>query len=104
EWSNAQSLTPEKLKRFTPDVGWQVSYDVLRHSRGSRADVNAHARFRKTGWVLEMTRELSTGHGDDLPLDDPSIPYFFGVAIHDGSAGSGHAVSGPVRLEFLKSR
>ncbi|MEE8104915.1 MAG: ethylbenzene dehydrogenase-related protein, partial [Planctomycetota bacterium] len=58
KWSNAQSLTPEKLTRFTPDIGWQVSYDVLQHSRGSRADVNARGRFHKTGWILEMTRKL----------------------------------------------
>ena len=102
-YDNAQALTKEKWDRLdkNSNIGWEVSRFVLRPVLGSRADVDGKARFVGNAWVVELARDLKTGYPDDLPLDDPLIPYLFAVGIHDGTAGDEHARSGPVELRFM---
>jgi len=77
---------------------------VLRPMRGSRADVQARGKHLGKAWILELARDLLTGNPDDQPLGDPLIPYYFAVALHDGSEGDNHAISGPIELRFVATR
>ena len=92
-YDNAQALTKEKWDRLDKksNIGWEVSRFVLRPVLGSRADVDGKARFVGNAWILELARDLKTGNPDDLPLDDPLIPYLFAVGVHDGTAGAARA-------------
>lgn len=104
-------LTPDNLNELLPDwatrldpernVGWEVAREILRPMQGSRADVEARGRFLKTGWLLELARDLRTGHPDDQPLGDALRPALLAVAVHDGTEGDAHAVSGPIELHFV---
>jgi hypothetical protein len=100
---NINELLPDWDTRLDParNVGWEIARDILRPMAGSRADVEAVGRFLKTGWILELARDLKTGNPDDQPLGDPLRPALFAVAVHDGSEGEAHARSGPVELHFV---
>jgi hypothetical protein len=103
---NVREITPDHLRTNLKDprnVGREIPLDVLRPRLGSRGDVACHARFHEgAGYILEISRLLRTGHDDDLALDaDPFVPYLFAVALHDGTDGARHAVSGPLELRFV---
>ena len=103
---NLNEVTPERVRKHMRDasnIGREIPLDILQPRRGSRGDVAYAADFYKgTGYVLELARDLRTGHGDDIVLDpDPLVAYLFCLAVHDGTAGGEHAISRPVELVFL---
>jgi hypothetical protein len=107
---NVQQVTKKILLERIPskqNFGREIPLDIQRARKGSRGDVAAGARHHEgKSWVLELARDLETGHPDDLPLvPDPLVSYLFAVAINDDSAGGDHtATSGPIELSFLPPR
>jgi hypothetical protein len=107
---NVQPVTKQILEERIPskeNFGREIPLDIQRARQGSRGDVAAAGRHHEgKSWVLELARDLETGHPDDLPLvADPLVSYLFAVAINDGSAAGDHkAASGAIELHFLTPR
>jgi len=103
---NIQKVTArqlrEKLTR-NPEGGRQIPFDIVRPRKGSRGDVAAVARHHAgVGWVLELARDLDTGHRDDLAFDPrASARRLFAIAVGDGVVAADQARSGPIELRFL---
>jgi len=105
-------LFPDNVNRLTREIleeqiegrkGWEIPRHIIRPRKGSRGDVRARGTHHEgRAWILELSRALSTGHEDDLPLvPDPLVRPLIAVAVWDGTAGAAHVRSGPIRLAFL---
>ena len=56
-----------------------------RTPQGSRGDIKAKGTWSNKTWNIEWSRQLKTGHSDDVQLD-PNHSYKFGVSINEIAA------------------
>ena len=99
-------------KSFSPteNSGDEVEGYLLRNPKGSRADVRAKGVWLDNRWSIEFSRNLNTGHDDDVQFSTDNS-YLFGVSRYEIAArkpdpkidppnyGSGE-ISEHLRLKF----
>ncbi len=91
-----------KTKRHRKFVQQIMPKYVLTDSpEGSVADVTARGVWSDGRWRLELSRNLDTGHDDDvvLPLERGKI--LGGIAVFDHSENDDHAISQTLTFNFL---
>lgn len=80
--------------------GEVVDSFTQREPTGSLADVRGRGVHSGTGWTLEMTRALDTGHADDAVID-PAHDMTCAIAVLNDELYWNHSVSGPITLRFV---
>lgn len=60
----------------------KMSRHVHQEPNGSRADIKAKGLWSEGRWVVEFSRLLDTGNGDDIAFD-PKNTYLFGVSRYE---------------------
>lgn len=83
----------------TSYVGDIVDSYVPKQPTGSLADIQCKARHDGSGWTLEFSRKLNTGHGDDAVID-PAADTVCAIAVLDNELYWRHSVSGRLLLRF----
>jgi len=74
---------------------------ILTAPSGSRADLEAAAKWADGTWTVEIKRPLNTGNDDDVQFVEGQ-EYVFGVAIMDNSGGGKHRPSEKYVLKIEK--
>ena len=76
-----------------------VPYRLPSKPSGSRFDVKALSHYGDGGWTVMLSRQLETGHEDDVVLD-PKRRYSFAMAVFDDSGADHSKATQPLTLEF----
>ncbi len=86
---------------FDPDIAeWEgaaIPRRTLRTPEGSAAAWRARGVWRDGQWIVDMWRELDTGHDDDKQFVPGGI-YTWSPAVHHGSGERWHWVGYPYKL------
>lgn len=111
-YSDAGKAPYTELKSLNEKQGNLVDRYPVGKPEGSRADVQAKGIWNAGFWTIEFSRNLDTGHEDDVRLEPTRKDgYLFGVSIfslygkpHDPNSpnyyGRGR-ISEPLRLKFM---
>ena len=88
-------------KTPTKHVGDRVDSFSTQQPSGSRADVRGKGVHDGSGWTLEMTRKLNTGHDDDAVIH-PGRDNLCAIAVLDDELYWRHSVSGRLLLRLAQ--
>ncbi len=64
--------------------GAVLTYRMPKRAEGSRGDVAASGRHADGGWTVMLSRQLDTGHADDVAFN-PRRDYSFAIAVFDNT-------------------
>ena len=82
-------------------AGDTITYRLPIAPEGSAADIRALSRHAEGRWTLMLSRQLNTGHEDDVAFD-PRRKYSFAIALFDDSGDEDSYDSEVVTLEFSR--
>jgi hypothetical protein len=74
-------------------------YSVSPDPQGSIADIKAKGVWREGAWHLEISRQLNTGHADDVAFQ-VGQPVLGGIAVFNGTGDDDHTVSDTLIFQF----
>ena len=78
-----------------------IPYRLPVKPSGSRYDVKATSRYADGGWMVMFSRELNTGHEDDVVFN-PKKRYSFALAVFDDSGSEHSKATEPMTLIFSR--
>lgn len=78
-----------------------IPYRLPVKPSGSRFDVKATSRYEDGNWMLMLSRQLNTGHEDDVVFN-PKKRYSFALAVFDDSGSEHSKATEPMTLIFSR--
>jgi len=81
--------------------GHIIPYRLPLKPSGSRYDVGATSRYADGGWMVMFSRQLNTGHEDDVVFN-PKKRYSFALAVFDDSGSEHSKATEPMTLIFSR--
>jgi hypothetical protein len=100
--TDTYALTPDVTVPFDPAVaeweGAMIPRRPLREPDGSAADWTASGEWTGDGWIVEMSRPLSTDHPLDTTQMEVGGTYLWAPAVHHGAGKRWHWVGYTHRL------
>jgi hypothetical protein len=78
-----------------------IPYRLPVKPSGSRFDVKATSRYEDGNWMVMFSRQLNTGHEDDVVFN-PKKRYSFALAVFDDSGSEHSKATEPMTLIFSR--
>ena len=78
-----------------------IPYRLPVKPSGSRFDVKAASRYEDGNWMVMLSRQLNTGHEDDVVFN-PKKRYSFALAVFDDSGSEHSKATEPMTLIFSR--
>ncbi|MEH6471515.1 MAG: ethylbenzene dehydrogenase-related protein [Halopseudomonas sp.] len=89
--------TSQRYRHYSADE--MPKYKLLDNASGSVTDIKANGIWKKGRWQLIMSRQLNTGHSDDVVFE-LGKKVRGGIAIFDHSENHQHMVSETLNFQF----
>ena len=82
-------------------AGDTLTYRMPKNPEGSRGDIKAESNYANGSWTVMLSRNLDTGHDDDVAFN-PRKKYNFAMALFDDSGDEDSYDSEVLTLQFKR--